>query len=46
MDPGASHGSSMKIIQDNSRSTWQWKDVSRGTMDEVSSHVCLNLSSN
>jgi hypothetical protein len=21
----------------------QWKDVPRGTMDEVSSHVCLNL---
>ena len=25
------------------RSTQQWKDVPRGTMDEVSSHVCLNL---
>jgi len=27
----------------NLRSTQQWKDVPRGTMDEVSSHVCLNL---
>jgi hypothetical protein len=26
------------------RSTQQWKDVPRGTMDEVSSHVRLNLS--
>src|SRR6516164_5010875 len=30
-------------IGENSRSTQQWKDVPRGTMDEVSSHVCLNL---
>ena len=28
----------------NSRSTEQWKDVPRGTMDEVSSYVRLNLS--
>ena len=38
----------MKTIQDhpigeNSRSTQQWKDVPRGTMDEVSSHVRLDL---
>src|SRR6516164_6644 len=31
-------------IGENSRSTQQWKDVPRGTMDEVSSHVRLNLS--
>jgi hypothetical protein len=30
-------------IGESSRSTQQWKDVPRGTMDEVSSHVCLNL---
>ena len=48
MDPGASHGSSINRsgsnpIGENSRSTQQWKDVPRGTMDEVSSHICLNL---
>ena len=32
-------------IGENSRSTEQWKDVPRGTMDEVSSHVCLDLPS-
>src|SRR5262245_63626871 len=31
-------------IGENSRSTQQWKDVPRGTMDEVSSRVRLNLS--
>src|SRR5215813_2750218 len=30
-------------IGENSRSTQQWKDVPRGTMDEVSSHVRLSL---
>src|SRR5262245_40746791 len=30
-------------IGGNSRSTPQWNDVPRGTMDEVSSHVRLNL---
>jgi hypothetical protein len=30
-------------IGEDSRSTQQWKDVPRGTMDEVSSHVRLNL---
>src|SRR6516162_9999753 len=50
VDPGASRNSSMKArsgskpIGGNSRSTQQWKDVPRGTMDEVSSHVRLNLS--
>src|SRR6516162_8208079 len=36
--------SGSKPIGGNSRSTQQWKDVPRGTMDEVSSHVRLNLS--
>src|SRR6516162_10037131 len=36
--------SGSKLIGGNSRSTQQWKDVPRGTMDEVSSHVRLNLS--
>src|SRR6516162_6271112 len=30
-------------IGENSRSTQQWKGVPRGTMDEVSSHVGLDL---
>ena len=30
-------------IGENSSSTEQWKDVPRGTMDEVSLHVCLVL---
>jgi hypothetical protein len=29
--------------QSRERRTQQWKDVPRGTMDEVSSHVRLNL---
>ncbi len=39
----------MKTAQDqireegNSSSTLRWKDVPRGTMDEVSSHVPLDL---
>src|SRR5271169_6784186 len=32
-------------IGENSSSTKPWKDVPRGTMDEVSSHVCLDLPS-
>jgi hypothetical protein len=28
---------------ENSSSTERWKDVPRGTMDEVSSYVCLDL---
>src|SRR6516162_7593376 len=35
--------SGSKPIGGNSRSTQQWKDVPRGTMDEVSSHARLNL---
>jgi hypothetical protein len=30
-------------IGGNSRSTQRWKDVPRGTMDEVSSYVRLDL---
>ena len=39
----------MKTVKDqirsggNSSSTLRWKDVPRGTMDEVSSHVRLDL---
>jgi hypothetical protein len=32
-------------IGEHSSSTQRWKDVPRGTMDEVSSHVRLDLSS-
>ena len=37
------HRSGSNPVGENSRSTQQWKDVPRGTMDEVSSHVRLNL---
>jgi hypothetical protein len=49
VDPGDSRDrdyesrSGSNPIGENSRSTQQWKDVPRGTMDEVSSHVRLNL---
>ena len=48
-NPPVAAAMSMKAVQDqnpigeNSRSTQQWKDVPRGTMDEVSSHARLNL---
>ena len=32
-------------LRRHSRSTQWWNDVPRGTMDEVSSHVCLDLPS-
>ena len=35
----------IKPIGENPSSTEQWKDVPRGTMDEVSSHVRLDLPS-
>jgi hypothetical protein len=49
VDAGASRGSSLRKpfrIKPNRRnlsSTAQWKDVPRGTMGEVSSHVRLVL---
>ena len=41
-----STGSALRAVRppkENPRSTEQWKDVPRGTMDEVSSHVRLVL---
>ena len=38
-------GWSLELLGENSKSTLQWKDVPRGTMDEVSSHVRLDLPS-
>ena len=38
-------GSESNPIGGNSSSTARWKDVPRGTMDEVSSHVRLDLPS-
>jgi tripartite-type tricarboxylate transporter receptor subunit TctC len=38
-------GPAVQTIGGNSSSTMWWNDAPRGTMDEVSSHVCLDLPS-
>jgi hypothetical protein len=47
LDPGASgrhdNRAGSNAIGGNSSSTERWNDVPRGTMDEVSSHVRLDL---
>ena len=50
LDPGTGRGphenhAQSNLIGGNSSSTERWNNVPRGTMDEVSSHVCLDLPS-